>query len=66
MGEGGRLGDCQNRPENRGKTLQRGKDETLLAFNTASLHEGVNQVTYCRLLAVCPVEMSAVVVMPEI
>ncbi len=39
MGEGGRLGDCQNRPENRGKTLQLGKDETLLAFNTASLHE---------------------------
>ncbi len=39
MGEGGRLGDCQNRPENRGKTLQLGKDETLLTFNTASLHE---------------------------
>lgn len=63
IGEGGRLGDCQNRPE---KTEEKTLFVTLLAFNTAPLHKWANHETYCRLLAVCPVEMSEVVVMPEI
>lgn len=54
------MGDCQNRPEYIGR-----KTHERLTLKAASLRERVNIVTYCRPLAVCLVEMSAVVVRPE-
>lgn len=60
IGDGGRLGDCQKRPEYRER-----KTHERMTLQAASVHERVNVVTYCRPLAVCPVEMSAVVVRPE-